>query len=651
MITKTTNLDGAYQQVFDEIRAKSTGALDINNIEGYFGNLLEITALDKKYLRLPVDEPLFAIDANSRKIDIPSEFKSNGLAVQGDHLAQTVYFSIDRYFDYMDLSTCDISINWKMGSETGKTQNFIMSTDIMSGYIVFGWPINKTVTAKSGSLQFAVEFSKRNGDNITYALNTLAANINIKDGLIVENVEPEKLENDILSILTNSQFGEGDAAVGDVHWLTGDGHGLVIGYGNDDTNVVLGEYADTINLRTELDDNGLPISIPANLYAEAFVDAGTEIKYMNSLGENLDAVMSEVKRFAPVADLENLDPDETYYDAEGNVVASEDLETASELFVVAPLNEELKYYVLIAGSNPIAYRLASEDDLANVNTPLYIKLAKLVVSGAGSYIVKAQGQKLDTHGHKIGAGAAISCDPIIVPDVLKPSEIAIEKSEAGSVEEGYSFNEEASANVVFLNSDGEGKLTASAVVDDFGALQFVWQKKVGNAASFSNVAEGDVPYILSNSSDLNINEAGEYKVKVKNFKNNSYADEVVSDTYVASPLAGKIVHAVAQSKSGNSDFTDIVGTVQYDSVNGSLAQRSVTLGIKNVEVEGQMGTLSYEWYKQNGLGAEATFDLVGSSAELQITSGDGHFMPVVKNNYNGSIFTYILDSVSVDDMA
>jgi len=81
MITKTTNLDGAYQQVFDEIRAKSTGALDINNIEGYFGNLLEITALDKKYLRLPVDEPLFAIDANSRKIDIPSEFKSNGLAV------------------------------------------------------------------------------------------------------------------------------------------------------------------------------------------------------------------------------------------------------------------------------------------------------------------------------------------------------------------------------------------------------------------------------------------------------------------------------------------------------------------------------------------------------------------------------------------
>lgn len=650
MITKTMNLDGAYQEVFDEIREKSNGALDINNIEGYFGNLLEITALDKKYLRLPVDEPLFAIDANSRKIDIPSEFRSNGLSVQGDHLAETVFFSIDRYFDYMDLSTCDISINWKMGTETGKTQNFIMSTDIIPGAIVFGWPVNNTITVKSGSLQFAVEFSKKDdSNNLLYAFNTLAANINIKDGLIIDKAEVVSLEDDILSILTNSQFGEGDAAVGDVHWLTGNGHGLVIGTGPD-TAVVLGEYADTINLETVLNE-GIPESIPANLYAEAFVDPGTEIKYMNSLGGNLDPVMSKVSRFAPVEDLENLDAEETYYDAEGNVVEGEDLENATELFVAVPLNEELKYYVAIADSDPVAYRLANDAELADESVELYVKLAKLIVSEAGSYIVKAQGQKLDAQGRKIGAGAAISCDPIVVPDVLKPSGIAIEKSEAGSVEEGYSFNEEASANVVFLNNEGEGKLTASAIVDDFGALQFVWQKKVGDATSFSNVAEGDVPYILINSSDLNINEAGEYKVKVKNFKNSSYADEVVSDTYIASPLAGKIVHAVAQSKSGNSDFADIVGTVQYDSVNGSLAQRSVTLGIKNVEVEGQMGILSYEWYKQNGLGAEATFDLVGSSAELQITSGDGHFMPVVKNNYNGSIFTYILDSVSVDDMA
>lgn len=643
MITKTMNLDGAYQEVFDEIREKSHGALDINNIEGYFGNLLEITALDKKYLRLPVDEPLFAIDANSRKIDIPSEFKSNGLSVQGDHLAETVFFSIDRYFDYMDLSTCDISINWKMGTETGKTQNFIMSTDIIPGAIVFGWPVNNTITVKSGSLQFAVEFSKKDdGNNLLYAFNTLAANINIKDGLIINKAKVVSLEDDILSILTNSQFGEGDAAVGDVHWFTGNGHGLVIGTGPD-TAVVLGEYADTINLETVLNE-GIPESIPANLYAEAFVDPGTEIKYMNSLGGNLDPVMSKVNRFAPVEDLDNLDAEETYYDAEGNVVEGEDLENATELFIAAPLNEELKYYVAIADSDPVAYRSANDAELADESVELYVKLAKLVVSEAGSYIVKAQGQKLDKEGRKIGAGAAISCDPIIVPDVLKPSKIAITKSEAGSVEEGYSFDKEASANVVFLNGDGEGSLTASAVVNDFGALQFVWQKKIGDATSFSDVAD-NVPYVLTNESVLNIAEAGEYKVKVKNFKNNSYADEVVSDTYVASELAGKIVSAATQYKKGNNNFVDAPAIVDF---NSSVLSQNLSLTIANVEIDGKQGNFEYEWYKSASANGEDKV-LVSTNAIFEVGAGDFYYFPVIKNNYRGSIYTYQLPAILAND--
>lgn len=129
MITKTTNLSDAYTKLFDEIRQKSNGAIDINSVEGFFGNIIEISALvvneegltGKKYLRLPLDEPMFEIDANTRKIDVPAEFKSNGLSVQGDHLAETVYFVIDRYFDYMDFNNTSVSINWKMGSETGKT--------------------------------------------------------------------------------------------------------------------------------------------------------------------------------------------------------------------------------------------------------------------------------------------------------------------------------------------------------------------------------------------------------------------------------------------------------------------------------------------------------------------------------------------------
>jgi len=234
MITKTLNLDDAYTKLFDEIRQKSSGAIDINNVEGFFGNIIEISALEdgkgKKYLRLPLDEPMFEIDANTRKITVPNDFKSNGLSVQGDHLAETVYFVIDRYFDYMDLNNTSVTINWKMGSESGKTKKFTMSTDVIPGCIVFGWPIDNVLTQKSGTLTFAVEFSRKtNGDegDTLYDFNTLPATVNIKDGLVVGDITPVALDNDILAALANSKFGEGDAAVGDVSWTSGEGHGLV----------------------------------------------------------------------------------------------------------------------------------------------------------------------------------------------------------------------------------------------------------------------------------------------------------------------------------------------------------------------------------------------------------------------------------------
>jgi len=55
-------------------------------MEDFFGNLLDIAALGDnneglKYLRLPVDEPIFEINANTRKIEIPNDFRSNGLSV------------------------------------------------------------------------------------------------------------------------------------------------------------------------------------------------------------------------------------------------------------------------------------------------------------------------------------------------------------------------------------------------------------------------------------------------------------------------------------------------------------------------------------------------------------------------------------------
>lgn len=663
MITKTLNLDSAYSELFDEIREKSNGAIDINNVEGFFGNIIEISALDKKYLRLPLDEPMFEIDANTRKIEVPNEFKSNGLSVQGDHLAETVYFVIDRYFDYMDLNNTDVSINWKMGAESGKTDRFTMSADVIPGSIVFGWPVNNIVTQKSGALTFAVEFCRKDGQgNVLYDFNTLAASINIKEGLIVSDVEVVNLDNDILAALANSQFGEGDAAVGPIVWLTGEGHGLVVGFGPEGS-AQLQPYAAEINLNTGVTE-GVPYSIAANLYAQGFVDNGTEVKYMDSVGNNLTPVMATVsKPLVKVEDMSNLDPDKIYLDSNGpggSRVDPEDLEDAEELWTKAPLDEGLIYYVKLDEN---AYEVASEEQIAAWNTDdevaLYIKLAKIQATEAGTYIIKAQGQKFDNEGRKIGAGMTESTDVVIVPPVQAPSAIAIEKSAPPTIEEeaeNYSFDEETSENVVFITDEAAGTLTANAVLDTVGALQYVWQKKVGNENNFSNIAEGDVDYIAYDrfhtvlNSELPITEEGEYKVLVKHFLNGGYSSQVASEVFKASKLAGKITSAQILAKKGNSgEFAAPENNaVEYSSADGQL-QGKVTLRISDVVIDGQQGELSYEWYKQSTVDDQVVLTLVNSGNDYVISSGEGRFIPVVKNEYNGSIYTYQLSSIFVDD--
>lgn len=643
MITKTLNLDSAYAELFDEIREKSNGAIDINNVEGFFGNILEISALDKKYLRLPLDEPLFAIDANSRKITVPDEFRSNGLSVQGDHLAETVYFVIDRYFDYMDLNNTDVSINWKMGNEAGKTDRFTMSTDVIPGSIVFGWPVNNIITKKSGALTFAVEFCRKdNQGNVLYDFNTLTANINIKEGLIVGDIEVVNLDNDILAALANSQFGEGDAAVGAIQWLTGAGHGLVAGSGADSA-VILSDYAAEVNLRTNV-VGGVPESVPANLYAEAFVDNGTEVKYMDSVGSNITPIFSMANKELVEAD--GSDNSLVYRDAEGEIA---DPTSTDTVYLYTPLAEGLIYYVKL---DETAYRVATEEEIAAWNTSaqvdLYIKLAKITAPEAGSYVIKAQGQKFDNEGRKIGAGAATSSDPVIVPAVKTPSAIAIAKSAAPVIDEdtNYSFDSEASENVVFLGESG-ASLTASAVVDDFGALQFVWQKKVGEATSFSNVEEETPAFVLDNEDVLEVSEAGEYKVSVKNFKNGGYAPEVTSDVIIASPLAGKITSAVAKYRKGSEEFTNIASdsSIDFDS-SAQLKQLSLTIG--DIVIDGETGILEYEWYQKANRDSEEQ-TLVGNGEIFRVGPGDFYYIPVVKNNLNGSIYTYQLPAIFTND--
>lgn len=205
--------------------------LGITTLEEYFSWIRNLGNISKKYTVLPLDEDHFEINANTRAINIPASFKKNGVAVQGDDLAEVLYFKIDRYFDYMDLNNCDIYIQWETpkGADgtTIKSASPAYIRDIESepGKLIFGWALSDAITANSGTLKFSVRFFQwENPENaaaggnkiIAYSFSTLTAQVLIQQSI---NFNPEKDEyvvddvaNRLLERLENSQVVGGYAA-------------------------------------------------------------------------------------------------------------------------------------------------------------------------------------------------------------------------------------------------------------------------------------------------------------------------------------------------------------------------------------------------------------------------------------------------------
>jgi hypothetical protein len=122
----------------------------INTLNEYFQNIEALSELaigsgrtgsDPYFLRLPLDEPYFEINANTRGITVPGELSQ--IAVVGDKLAEIVFFRIDRYYDAVDLNTRHIYIEWEVpdgkgGVIKGISRDFLRDTQSEKDKIIFG---------------------------------------------------------------------------------------------------------------------------------------------------------------------------------------------------------------------------------------------------------------------------------------------------------------------------------------------------------------------------------------------------------------------------------------------------------------------------------------------------------------------------------
>lgn len=215
MITQVNSTNTKqYEDFFKKI--KEVSSLNIGSLEEYFQNLLAISALEGgRFTRLPLDEPCFNIDANSRIIEVPSDFRKNGIGVKGDQVAEILYFKIARYYDTTDLADDSIEIffEWKLKDEDYILPYYLKDIDSEPGNIIFGCPIDDRITANAGTVQVAVRFVEKITENNTtklkYSLSTLPASLAINPGLdfdITVNV------NNTLNDLIRSRFKNSEAS-------------------------------------------------------------------------------------------------------------------------------------------------------------------------------------------------------------------------------------------------------------------------------------------------------------------------------------------------------------------------------------------------------------------------------------------------------
>lgn len=179
------------------------------------------------------DEGAFQIDVVTRTINTPKSFDSKFgkgcMAVQGDDVAEIVWFNIPRYIDSTDLNDPDmkIIIQWQGAlAPDGKTQlsgvreDYYTDVTYNKGNILFGWPLDKEITKYPGTVKFAVRFYKTEdyqdqvtGDwkkRLTYSFSTLTSSFVVQPSLDFDlidggyDLEDHRIQQQIINRFVNS---------------------------------------------------------------------------------------------------------------------------------------------------------------------------------------------------------------------------------------------------------------------------------------------------------------------------------------------------------------------------------------------------------------------------------------------------------------
>ena len=212
-VQKTDEVMNQYSKLFQEANTL-LGSEQIKTLSDYYNALKDIVETAKNqgkswqyFTMLPLDEDLFIIDANTRKISVPNSFKVIGL--EGEAYAETIYFKINRYFDITDFGSSELTcvIEWKIGDVIGASKPYTIKQIGDEQALLLGWTLSQDILQSSGILEFAIRFYKLEAnDEYSFNFSTLPASVSI--GKTLNIFDPADEVEDASEIIYNRIVGK-----------------------------------------------------------------------------------------------------------------------------------------------------------------------------------------------------------------------------------------------------------------------------------------------------------------------------------------------------------------------------------------------------------------------------------------------------------
>ncbi len=175
---------------------------------------------------LPSDERIFDVDLSTRTISVPTF-----LSVAKDHRAETVYFLVDRYYEYKDLAQTSCMVEFVNAAGEGgyypvpfydisSYPKYIDEDDVgHDAKMLIPWCIEGDVTKQAGNVQFILRFYQldESGTEFIYNIRTQIANGTVLNGMD-DTILDQSLDQKTRAYLTQLINWKIDEAEATIYW-------------------------------------------------------------------------------------------------------------------------------------------------------------------------------------------------------------------------------------------------------------------------------------------------------------------------------------------------------------------------------------------------------------------------------------------------